>query len=187
MRKATATTSELWFNNTIPLNPGLVSIIGNKGKGKSALTDIVGLLANTKQHKEFTFLSTENFRQQRDNKARHFQATMTLESGTAITRGLEELVDDKQPELVKYIPQNFLEKICTQLGNIEESQFDRELKKVIYSHVEPSYRLGQASLDGLITYKTTEATQKSDILKQELHRINEGIVTLEEKAESVYR
>ena len=186
-RKPTATTNEVWFNNTIPLNPGLVAIIGNKGKGKSALTDVIGLLSSTRQHQDFTFLSAENFRQQRDNKARHFQASMTLQSGTVISRGLEEVVDERLPELVKYIPQNFLEKICTQLGKIEESHFDRELKKVIFSHVEPPYRLAQSSLDDLIIYKTTEATHKSDILKQELHRINEGIVSLEEKAEPAYR
>jgi ABC-type lipoprotein export system ATPase subunit len=186
-RKATATITEKWFNNDIPLNPGLVAIIGNKGKGKSALTDIIGLLCNTRQHENFTFLSGDNFRQQRDNKARHFQATLTLESGTSIGKGLEEMVDERQPELVKYIPQNFLEKICTQLGKIEESEFDRELKKVIFSHVESAYRLGQASLDDLIAYRATEANQKSDLLKQELHRINEQIIALEGKAEPEFR
>jgi hypothetical protein len=152
-RKPTATITEKWFDNAIPLNPGLIAIIGNKGKGKSALTDIIGLLCNTRQHDNFTFLSPDNFRQQRDNKAKHFQTTLTLESGTPISKGLEEMVDERQPELVKYIPQNFLEKICTQLGKIEESEFDRELKKVIFSHVESPYRLGQASLDELIAYK----------------------------------
>lgn len=39
-----ATMPEKWFDNiTIPLNPGLVAVIGNKGSGKSALTDIVAL------------------------------------------------------------------------------------------------------------------------------------------------
>ena len=186
-RKPTATIAEKWFENSIPLNPGLVAIIGNKGKGKSALTDIIGLLCNTRQHDDFTFLSSDNFRQQRDNKAKHFQATLTLESGTSIGKGLEEMVDERQPELVKYIPQNFLEKICTQLGKIEESEFDRELKKVIFSHVEGPYRLGQVSLDELIAYKATEANQKSDLLKQELHRINEQIIAFEDKAEPEYR
>ena len=88
---------------------------------------------------------------------------------------------------MKYIPQNFLEKICTQLGKIEESEFDRELKKVIFSHVDDAYRLGQGSLDELIAYKATEANQKSTLLKQELHRLNEEIVALEEKAEPQYR
>jgi ABC-type lipoprotein export system ATPase subunit len=186
-RKTAATLGEKWFDNSIPLNPGLIAIIGNKGKGKSALTDIIGLLCNTRQHGNFTFLSSDNFRQPRDNKAKHFEATLTLESGTPISKGLEEVVDERQPELVKYIPQNFLEKICTQLGKIEESEFDRELKKVIFSHVEGPYRLGQASLDELITYKATEANQKSDLLKQELHRINEQIIALEDKAEPEYR
>jgi hypothetical protein len=145
------------------------------------------LLCNTRQNKDFTFLSPENFRQLRDNKAKHFEATLRLESGTPICKGLEEAVDENQPELVKYIPQNFLEKICTQLGRIEESEFDRELKKVIFSHVEDAYRLGQASLDQLIAYKAMEATQKSELLKQELHRLNERIIALEEKSEPAYR
>jgi hypothetical protein len=32
-RKPLATIAETWFNSEIPLNPGLVAIIGNKGKG----------------------------------------------------------------------------------------------------------------------------------------------------------
>jgi ABC-type lipoprotein export system ATPase subunit len=186
-RKPGDTFGETWFDNRLPVNPGLVAIIGNKGKGKSALTDIIGLLANTKQHRNFTFLSQQNFRQLRDNKAKHFTATLTFEAGTPVTKGLEEFVDEQQPELVKYIPQNFLEIVCTQLGNIEESEFDREIKKVIFSHVEPSLRLSQTSLDDLIAFKTSEATKKIDILKGELHRINEQVVALEERAALQFR
>jgi ABC-type lipoprotein export system ATPase subunit len=186
-RKRDTTLSEIWFDNTISLNQELVAIIGNKGKGKSSLTDTIGLLCNTKQYRDFTFLSTDNFRQPKDNKSKHFQATLKWESGVEITKGLDEIVDEQQPELVKYIPQNFLEKICTQLGKIEESDFDRELKKVIFSHVDSANRLGKASLDELIAYKTSEANAKIQILKQELHHINENIVTLEEKTQSEYR
>jgi ABC-type lipoprotein export system ATPase subunit len=186
-RKQDATLGEVWFDNTIPLNPDLVAIIGNKGKGKSALTDIIGLLCNTKQHRDFTFLSTDNFRQPKDNKARHFQATLTWESGATITKGIDEEVDEQQPELIKYIPQNYLEKICTQLGRIEETDFDQELKKVIFSHVYTPSRLGKTSLDELIAYKTSEANAKMQILKQDLHRINDDIVGLEERAQPEYR
>ena len=186
-RKPTASLTETWFDNTIPLNPDLVAIIGNKGKGKSALTDTIGLLSNTKQHADLTFLSDKNFRQPKDNKAKYFQATLTWESGTVVQKGLDEAVDEQQPELVKYIPQNFLEKICTQLGRIEESDFDRELKKVIFSHVGIAERLGEVSLDALITHKTSEATAKIRILKQELHAINEAVVALEDRSTAEYR
>jgi ABC-type lipoprotein export system ATPase subunit len=186
-RKPQATLTETWFNNKIEINTDLVAIIGNKGKGKSALTDIIGLLCNTKQHQDFTFLSQDNFRQPKENKARHFQATLTWESNRSITKGLDESADARQPELVKYIPQNFLEKICIQLGRIEETDFDFELKKVVFSHVEVPDRLGKATLDELISYKTSEANAKIQILKQELSHINEGIVALEEQNQPEYR
>lgn len=186
-RKPGAGLSEIWFDNTIPINPDLVAIIGNKGKGKSALTDTIGLLANTKQHEEFTFLSAKNFRQPKENKAKHFQATLTWASGERTMKGLEQEVDEQQPELVKYIPQNFLETICTQLGGIDETEFDRELKKVIFSHVDSASRLGKASLDDLIEYNTFEANDELEILKQEMHKINEEIVSFEDKSQPEHR
>jgi len=46
-----ATLDEIWFteNPEIILNPGLISIIGNKGSGKSSIADTLGLLGNTQQ------------------------------------------------------------------------------------------------------------------------------------------
>ncbi len=181
------TRDEIWFDNDIPLNTNMVAIIGNKGKGKSALTDTLGLLCNTRQHGDFTFLSPDNFRKQKNYKSKHFQATLTWESGTTVTKGIDELVDEAQPELVKYIPQNFLEKICTQLGRIEESTFDLELKKVIFSHVDISDRLNKASLDELIAYRTSEATTRTQYLTVELHQINERITALTEKCTDEHR
>jgi ABC-type lipoprotein export system ATPase subunit len=185
-RKQNALLTETWFDNSILLNHDLVAIIGNKGKGKSALTDIIGLLCNTRQHEDFTFLSDKNFRQPKDNKAKYFQATLTWESGVTSTKGLDEQVDEQLPELVKYIPQNFLEKICTQLGRIEESDFDSELKKVIFSHVESAERLGKASLDELIEFRTFEANARIQLLTQELHRINEEVISFEDKNQPEY-
>jgi ABC-type lipoprotein export system ATPase subunit len=186
-RKPDARLGEVWFDNTIPINPDLIAIIGNKGKGKSALTDTIGLLANTKQHGHFTFLSEKHFRQPKENKAKHFQATLTWAGGAPTTKGLDEPVDEQRPELVKYIPQNFLETICTQLSGIEETEFDRELKKVIFSHVDYAARLDKASLDDLIEYKTMEANDKIQIVKQEMHKINEETVSLEEKSQPEHR
>ena len=186
-RKSDSTPGEVWFDNDIPFNTGMVAIIGNKGKGKSALTDTLGLLCNTKQHGDFTFLSDDNFRQPKNNKAKHFRATLTWESDTTVTKGLEEQVDETQPELIKYIPQNFLEKICTQLGRIEESDFDHELKKVIFSHVDISDRLNKGSLDELIAYKTSEVKTRIQHLTVELHQINERIIALTEQCTDEHR
>ena len=50
-RKATAPASEKWFSGSLLFNPGLVAIVGNKGSGKSALSDTLGLLGSTKKRR----------------------------------------------------------------------------------------------------------------------------------------
>ena len=56
-KTAAATTTEKWFDTSLPLNNELVAIIGNKGSGKSALSDILGLLGNTPRYESFSFLT----------------------------------------------------------------------------------------------------------------------------------
>lgn len=181
-KKPGASLQETWFDNEIPLNPGLVAIIGNKGKGKSALSDTIGLLGSTRQHRAFSFLSEHSFRNPRDNKARFFEAKLTWLSGAANKAGLDAVVDETQPELVRYIPQNFLERICTEISSEKETSFDKELKKVIFSHVDQADRLGYVTLDELIAFRTEEASSRMTNLRSELHLINERIVALEQES-----
>ena len=122
-KKTGSTLEEKWFDASLSLNPGLVAVIGNKGKGKSALTDIIGLLGNTKQSKACSFLSDKGFKNPRDNKARNFEATMSWLSGPSQSASLDASVDENKPELIKYIPQNFLEIICNEIGGLKRGQF----------------------------------------------------------------
>jgi len=50
-----------WFSGTVLFNPGLVAIIGNKGSGKSALADALGLVAGTRNGASFSFLNRDRF------------------------------------------------------------------------------------------------------------------------------
>lgn len=178
---------EAWFEGEIPINQGLVAIIGNKGSGKSALADTIGLLGNSHQDKSFSFLSEARFRDPKDNKARQFEAFLTWESGPGKTKSLDARVGQQEVELVKYIPQNFLELICNETETKRETDFDKELKKVIFSHVPEEERLSQDSLDSLLTFKTGETYQFIEALRDDLQKINLGIVRLEETQTPEYR
>jgi hypothetical protein len=170
---------EIWFNSSIPLNPGLVAIIGNKGSGKSALSDILGLLGETRHSGSFSFLNAEKFRQPRNNKARHFEAELSWASGPSAPKSLDTEIDPTAVETVKYIPQNYLETVCNELRGGGGSRFEGELKSVIFSHVAAADRLGTESLDQLIEYKTKETYSAIAILRSELVGINRDVAECE--------
>ncbi len=72
-----------WFKNVkIPISPELTIIIGNKGSGKSALVDIIGLLGESRQFEYFSFLSDEgnNKKFKQRGYAENFRATLTWQS-----------------------------------------------------------------------------------------------------------
>jgi ABC-type lipoprotein export system ATPase subunit len=176
-----STLDEAWFDESILLNSGLIAIIGNKGSGKSALADTIGLLGDAAHSDVFSFLNPDKFRSPKANKASHFTGTLEWESNRSVTKSLDDDVDPTAVESVKYIPQRYLETICNELTQPSGSQFDQELKGVIFSHVADADRLGCDSLDALIRYKTEETEKSISLLTTDLREINERIIVLEEK------
>jgi len=134
---------EVWFDGTVPINPGLVAIIGNKGSGKTALAEAIGLLGNCESADSFSFLNGSKFRQSKNNKAREFEAMLTWRNGHLVTRKLSDQTDPDMPRDVSYIPQSHLEAICNEVNNVLGSKFDSELKSVIFSHVLEHKKLNE--------------------------------------------
>lgn len=176
-----AIIDDIWFENfKIDLNSGLVAVIGNKGNGKSAVTDIISLCGNTHQDpSNFSFLTPNKFRKSKPyNLSERFEATLYWEDNTPIKKLLNSNPDKNLPERVKYIPQNFLERLCS---NIESDDFEKELKQIIYSHTPNDKRLGKSSLDELINYKSSLVNDEIAQLQASLTNLNVEISLLEKK------
>jgi ABC-type lipoprotein export system ATPase subunit/uncharacterized coiled-coil DUF342 family protein len=174
--------AEKWFDGTVPINPGLVAIIGNKGSGKTALAEALGLLGNCELEDSFSFLHESKFRQLKNNKAREFEATLAWRNGHLVNRKLSDSTDSNMPHDVSYIPQSYLEAICNEVNNAPGSQFDAELKSVIFSHVAEHKKLDTESLDDLIRFQTGPIEERITTLRAELHEINEQILELESRS-----
>lgn len=179
---------EHWFDGEVPLNHGLIAIIGNKGGGKSALADVIALLGYTQNSAHFSFLNKGRFLHPKLKLGSMFKATARWHSGREVTRQLDEPADvTTVPESVKYIPQGFLETICSELKLTIDSRFDRELKDVIFSHVGEADRLERENLDDLIAYQTSEAEARIQQITADIGKLNVEIVDLEEKSTPEYR
>lgn len=166
-----------WFDGIdVELNPGLIAIIGNKGTGKSALADILALTGNS-HCPELEFLTAKRFRKG-GNVAQYFRATLTWADGKSAPVTLDEDADMDQPERVRYLPQQFIENLCNEI-EIGGGSFERELKKVIFSHVPEDRRLKKATLDELIDYTVGAHRKAVSQMQTKLHGINVDILRVE--------
>lgn len=187
-KKAGSSLSEKWFDHQVPLNPELVAIIGNKGSGKSALADILGLLGNTPRYHAFSFLSPDRFKDRKNNKAKHFEASATWGDGKVDGPvSLDDIPQAGSVESIKYIPQDYLETICNEVSLGSGSQFYAELQNVIFSHVPEEEQLGFTSLDDLLRHRSEETTRAIDLLADQLKAINRDILALEEQLTDNHR
>ena len=173
----------IWFKNfELQLGFELIAIIGNKGKGKSAIADIIGLLGNSHvNNKDFSFLNSDKFRQK--GYAENFVGSMKWYDKTLYEKNLNENVDLTTVERVKYIPQSYLEKLC----NNEDSGFKEEINKVVFLRLDDSDKLGKKSFDELESFKTELIAQQIDDLTLKLNSANRTIDLLEKKSSSDYK
>ena len=186
-KKDDSVIDEEWYgqNTSIDINPGLVAIVGNKGSGKSAITDIISLCANT--HKsEFSFLKNEKFRSPKPyNRAKNFEAQLTwFDNSKTDYRLLDKNGDENQPERVKYIPQNFLENLCT---TEDDKEFEKEMKSIIFQHIPKERRYEKNSLEEIIDYLSSEIKESEKEIKLHISEQNKVIIDLEDKKREDYK
>lgn len=179
--KPTMPVGDKWLQGEVPLNSGLVAVIGNKGSGKSALADCLGLLGACGTAGSFSFLEPNRFCNPKTGRAQYVDATLHWHDGAPRTRILNEKIGADEPERVKYLPQNFVEKVCNDLAAPGGGEFERELKKVVFSKVPKPDQLEKRSLDELVQYRTQEIRREADSLASGLMELAELRATLEDR------
>lgn len=172
-----------WFENVeIPINGELVAIIGNKGSGKSALSDIIALCANYQSQEDFSFLNPRKFRDGKHDK--NFEATLTWQSDTRQTKSLDDKLLSGPIEDVKYLPQGQFERLTNEISTVREFQF--EIEKVVFAHLDDSERMGETSFRELVESQKRLVESEIKTLSDSLEPLNRGVVALEFKQSPSY-
>jgi ABC-type Mn2+/Zn2+ transport system ATPase subunit len=176
----------VWFKDvSIPLNSEMVAIIGNKGGGKSAIADIIGYVGGAKtviETDDASFLNDSKFR--KNDLASNFTASLTWKSGDPDIENLQHPKSLHTTEKVKYLPQHWFEELC---NDLDGKKFNQELEKVVFSHLDPSERIGHSSFAELMRDKSQSANQEIALLKTQITDINTAIVELLKKLHPDYK
>lgn len=172
-----------WFNLNLPLNPGMVAIIGNKGSGKSAFSDILGLLCKCCTMEYASFLNETRFRKPPKNFANDYQATIIWADGETQDVRLSDAETGTTVENAQYLPQRYIEKVCNDI----ENDFQHEINKVIFSYVDRSERGDALNLDELVQQRSRQIEANIEAGRVALKELNGQIIKLETKKATSYR
>ena len=180
-----------WFNFQMPLSYGMTAVIGNKGCGKSAFSDVIGFLCNSTSMNDASFLNDKKFRRSPHNYAKDYEASITwadenkLADKKPIFRSLAEsgvnqssLMEDAQ-----YLPQQYIESVCNDFGDA----FQKEIDRVIFSYIDDTGKGNAENLEQLIELKARALRIQESNAIEELRTLNARIIRLEDKKTAAYR
>jgi ABC-type lipoprotein export system ATPase subunit/capsule polysaccharide export protein KpsE/RkpR len=179
-------TKYLHFNYEVPLNSGFVAIIGNKGQGKSALLDSIALAGNSSRTGEFAFLNPKRFLSSSGRTAKAYFAEVSWADGSTRRRGFNEGHDSAGPVQVEYLPQAFVERVCTaDPKSVEDDEFEAELRSILFTHIPDDERAGELTFDSLLARRTRSVEDKLVTYRRALRRLVEDyLVSCEFRAEN---
>lgn len=160
------------FDYSLPINPGFVAVVGNKGQGKSALLDCIALAGNSSRQDEFAFLNKQRFLSSAGQKqARHYYSEVRWASGKSRRVDLVEQYDKGTPVSIEYLPQAYVERVCNADPTSDDSQeFESELRDILFTHIGEEDRLGTKSFDELLSLKTETIDSAIRSLQENLAR-----------------
>lgn len=166
--------SDDWFDDVeIPLNSGLVSIIGQKGSGKSALAELTAYAAGN-------WITEEpgSFLKRAGAHLENLNVELLWADGEALTVRIGDAQPDGQD--VRYLSQKFVERLCADdhIG----AELAQEIEAVVFSYLDPTDTLNASSFDELRALRTEGIRAEADRLREEVIRLIREECALRENA-----
>lgn len=188
-------SSQGWFANNfkLELNRDLVTIIGGRGSGKSALAEAIAYGAGSFDESEEAFLIKAT---RHKDSIKGTKISVDWSDGSKTEFEVGELKQDKG--LVRYLPQGAVEELCSH-KNSEILQ--KQIENVIFQALDETERMGASNFEELrslvlsnfhddkeqVAKKIKELNQKLSILFGTLKELPDKKKILEEKKEELKR
>lgn len=177
--KVTISNADWMVTPEVPLNPGLVCIIGARGSGKTALADLIaaGAFAAGSQLTERSFIHRAK-PALKDEKVelRWLNGTGTSSRVDWAHEDFVELLDSPR---VQYLSQQFVETLCSSEGMTDELL--REVERVIFHAHAPEDRLSASGFEELLNAKAARARAGRERASETLAAASEKLTALLER------
>ena len=92
--------------------------------------------------------------------------------------------DKNEPERLRYLPQNFFERLT---NNLNTYNFRQSLENLVLAYMLEEERLGKKNFVELINYRKQLIEEDSISISNEINKINDKIISLEKKEYPDYK
>ena len=169
-----STRATPWISNTaIPLNNGLVAIIGARGSGKTALVDILAIGSSATSPLDVP----TSFIHRASNPINHIgEAVIDAHWGdsTHIVRWMNKRTKDAGPDLVRYLSQQFVEQLCSAAGLAVELR--KEIERVVFDATEPADRCDADSFEDLAEVHLMPIRRDREVAKDAITNTSDQVI-----------
>lgn len=162
-------SSKGWFSDDfeIDLNRDLVTIIGGRGSGKSALAEAIAYGSGSKDNSEDAFL------QKAVNHKDQITGTRIIVQwgdGQLTENAVGSLEEDQG--LVRYLPQGAVEELCSP-QNSEKLQ--EQIENVIYQAIDDTEKMGSSDFNELKTHILADFQFEKEQIAEKVRDVNHKI------------
>ena len=175
----TVSPSNGWFDEVeIPLNADLVSIIGRKGSGKSALAELIAYAAGSWPTDE-----PSTFLKRAGEHLNNLHVKLKWADGAISQARIGQNQSGKNG--VRFLSQRFVERLCSddQIGN----ELVSEIEAVVFSYLDPTDTLNASSFDELRARRTEGIRSEGQRLREQMVRLIREESTLRENAAKLHK
>jgi len=167
--------AEHWFaKDEIPLNSGLIAIIGEKGSGKTALAELIATAAGARGIEK----SPSSFITKAGDLLEGVTTTLTWVDRKALSFRAGDEPSEELPK-VRYLSQDFVEELCSR--DISGRRLVEEIEQVVFSYIDAPDRLNTTTFADLRRIKIEDLTSKRADIRARISRLNIDIVRLEDE------
>lgn len=162
-----------WFGQEeIAFNSGLVAIIGEKGAGKTAIADLVAFGSGISPDKD----SQSSFIIKGKPFLKGAVVELTWGTNQKTNGTLTDKPHDSHDGLVRYLSQDFVERLCSVDHGGNELQ--KAIEDVVFSHLDQVQQEGFSSFEALRTSREEASEYKKDECRGSLASVNREIERL---------
>jgi DNA repair ATPase RecN len=174
----TFSRTEGWFEErTIPINSGLVAIVGLKGSGKTALADMIAFTAGAETDPDDSFIARAR------DELKGMQVELTWASGRKDTAYPPFYAEVEAEAKVRYLSQKFVERLCT--GDHLRNDLLDEVEGVVFSHIPFDERLGAADFGELKAIRTEYLRSRRNDIRKLISQTSREITELDKRKNDV--